>query len=88
MMLDPRSYVEEFKKASFEKLVKERERLYKELKAVESVAFEKEHESNAWLVCPSPDVKYQVYLQYLAALSEFMAEKYRQEVVWGEGESE
>lgn len=84
MMLDPQSYVNEFRKASFVELKKERERLYKELRAIECVAFEKERLSNAWLVCPGPDVKYQVYLQYLAVLSEFMAEKYRAEVVFGE----
>ena len=84
MMISPQAYVEEFKHEPFDKLISERERLYKELKALEKEAFDSEKKGDAWLISPSVDVRYQMYLEYMAALCEFISEKYRTEVVWGE----
>lgn len=42
MMISPQVYVDELKNEPFEKLVKERERLYKELKKIEKDAFDSE----------------------------------------------
>ena len=50
MMIPPQSYVDEFKQDSFEKLIKERERLYKELKRIEKDAFDSERKSDAILL--------------------------------------
>lgn len=87
MMLDPKSYVKEFKNSSFDELKKERERLYKELRAIERVAFEKEHVSEDWQVLPGPGTRYQMYLEYMAALCELMSKKYREEIAWGKSEN-
>ena len=88
MMISPQGYVDELKNEPFEKLVKERERLYKELKKIEKDAFDSERKSDAWNICPGPDVQYQMHLEYLAELCNFIAEKYRTEVVWGESMEE
>ena len=37
-----------------------------------------------WNISHGPDVRYQVYLQYLSKLCGFMYEKYNQEYVWGD----
>lgn len=42
MMISPQVYADELKNEPFEKLVKERERLYKELKKIEKDAFDSE----------------------------------------------
>lgn len=44
----------------------------------------KKRESEEWLCKPSPDVMYQMNLDYLSALCKFMSEKYNKEIVWGE----
>ncbi len=84
MMISPQSYVEEFRHEPFDKLIAERERLYKEFKKLEKEAFDSDKKSDAWLMSPSVDVRYQMYLEYMAALCEFISEKYRTEIVWGE----
>ncbi|MCR4692074.1 MAG: hypothetical protein K5739_12080 [Lachnospiraceae bacterium] len=84
MMISPQSYVEEFRHEPFDKLIAERGRLYKELKALEKEAFDSEKKSDAWLKSPSVDVRYQMALEYMAALCEYISEKYRAEIVWGE----
>ena len=84
MMISPQAYVDEFKNEPFEKLIKERERLYKDIEKIEKDAFDSERKSDAWNICPGPDVQYQMHLEYLAELCNFIAEKYRTEVVWGE----
>lgn len=72
MMISPQVYVDELKNEPFEKLVKERERLYKELKKIEKDAFDLERKSDAWNICPGPDVQYQMHLEYLAELCNFI----------------
>ena len=88
MMVSPQSYVDEFRHESFDKLIAERERLYKELKEIEKDVFDSERKSDAWRINPSPDVLYQMQLEYMAALCQFIAEKYQTEVVWGEAMEE
>ena len=56
MMISPQVYVDELKNEPFEKLVKERERLYKELKKIEKDAFDLERKSDAWNIWDYPKV--------------------------------
>lgn len=37
-----------------------------------------------WMINPSPDVCYQVYLEYLAEMCKLMHQKYNEDYVWGE----
>ena len=83
MMISSQSYIDEFRQESFEALIKERERLYTEIKKLEKDAYDPDKSSDAWNICPGPDVQYQMHLEYLAELCNFIAEKYRTEIVWG-----
>jgi len=46
----------------------ERDSLFLELKELEKFVFKNEKEDPEWDVHPSPDVRYQMNLEYLAAL--------------------
>ena len=37
-----------------------------------------------WNIHPQPNVRYQMYLEYLSELCSFMKEKYNREYVWGD----
>ena len=37
-----------------------------------------------WGIHPQPDVRYQMYLEYLGKLCELMQKKYNEEYVWGD----
>ena len=73
MMISPESYVAELENATYEELIRERGRLVAELVELEaSIASEEEPE---FLIYPSDDVRYQMCLEYLAALSSLMIER-------------
>jgi len=86
MMISPRSYVDSHKNDTFEELIKERDSLFEEIKQLETLVFSADREGEEWRYHPGPDVKYQVYLEYLSALCDFIKEKYNTEIVWGENE--
>lgn len=72
-MISPESYVTELKNATYEELIRERGCLVAELVELEaSMASEEEPE---FLICPSDDVRYQMCLEYLVALSALMVER-------------
>ena len=83
-MIAPESYVEQFKNASFEELIRERDSLIEEIRDLEGIVFDKEKKDETWQMCPGPDVRYQVLHEYLAQLCEYIKEKYNSEYVWGE----
>ena len=84
MMISPAQYIETIKNDSFDELIKKREGLIKTIKKLEKIVFSEEKESEEWQIHPGPDVRYQMNLQYLAELCNFMSEKYNNEIVWGE----
>ena len=88
MMLGPVNYIDEIKDYSFEELIKEREELEGYLKELEEVAFDRDKKDPSWKICPQPDVQYQMNLEYLAELCQFIKEKYSKEFVWGEEDEE
>ncbi len=81
MMISPDSFVNELKDKSYKELLIEREKLLKSI-----YAFEKESDDDnvdiGGCVSPSPDVVYQVELQYLGELCKLIAEKYNKEYIW------
>lgn len=83
MMISPRSYVDEHRNDSIKKLIKERKSLIKEIEKLEKIVFSKEKSSEEWDFRPSPDVRYQMTLEYLAELCKFISERYNDEYVWG-----
>ena len=86
MMISPQGYISEHEEDSFEDLIKERNSLVKEIKQLEKIVFAKDKTDDSWMVHPGPDVRYQVYLEYLAELCRFLGDKYNREIVWGDEE--
>ena len=83
MMRSPDSYLEMLKDKSYPELIRERDRLIRFMRKFEREEAAGDRSDPAWNICPMPDVKYQVYFDYLAALCGVMHEKYNQEYVWG-----
>ena len=84
MMISPEMYVAEHEKDSFEELIVERKQLIERLDQLERMAYDDERKDEEWMSRPSPDVQYQMTLEYLAQLCIFTKEKYNKEVVWKE----
>ena len=78
MMISPQSYVDELENESYEKLIKERDKLIREIRH-----FEKHREeimnSEEIIICPKPDVIYQVHLEYLGSLCMLISRKFNEE---------
>lgn len=78
MMISPNCYIDEIKDKSYKELLKEREEL---LKAIYS--FEKEEiEKGEIIYSPSPEVVYQMNLEYLGELCKLISRKYNEEYIW------
>ncbi len=86
MMISPEGYISMHENDSFEELISERKKLIKDLDRLEAVAYEKEHSGEAWRILPGPDVQYQMTLEYLAQLCNFLKEKYNREIACEEEE--
>ena len=84
MMISPELYVEKLKDASYQRLIRERDRLIRFIRKFEKNEIAGDRSDPAWKFCPTPDVQYQVYLEYLAVLCGMMQEKYNRDYVWGE----
>ena len=84
MMISPITYVEELKDTDYNTLIKERDQLIEYIVEFEKKEKAGDRSGNEWNYCPSPDVVYQVYLEYLAELCKMMKEIYCEEYVWGD----
>lgn len=84
MMISPESYMDSIKEASYEELIEERDGLIRFLKEYEEHEKFGDRTGPEWMIHPQPDVRYQVYMDYLAELIPYMRDKYNQEYVWGE----
>ena len=80
MMNSPQGYVEYCKQYSYEELIQEREELLDAIRDLEKKLFSGDKKDD-YIVSPSPEVRYQVKLEYLAALSEYMQQRYNEEYV-------
>lgn len=88
MMISSQGYIEEHKNDTFEELIKEREELIGAIKHLEKLVFSDDRMSEERMIHPGPDVQYQMNLEYLAELCNFMSEKYNREIVWGDDDKE
>ena len=81
-MISPESFIEfECKDKSYKELLKTRDSLIREVRA-----FEKGKTSSEIMMDPSPEVIYQMNLEYLGELCKLISEKYNTEVVWKDGD--
>ena len=72
MMIDPKTYIDQYKNCSYEELLEQREELLGYI-----YEFEKgEGVAGNQIISPSPSVIYQCNLQYLAELCNLIADKY------------
>ena len=83
MMISPLGYIEQLKEADYDTLIKERNNLVDCM-----VEFERKEKAGDksdldYDFCPSPDVVYQVYLEYLSELCKLMHDKYIEDYVFG-----
>ncbi len=85
-MISPEVFIDEHKNDTFEQLITEKDSLVIEIKKLEKIVFDPEKKSEEWNVCPGPDVRFQMNLEYLAELCSFLKEKFNKEIVWGEDE--
>jgi hypothetical protein len=77
MMISPHGFLDEHRNDSYEKLLKIRDALIREIRAFER----KKIPTDQWMICPSPEVIYQMNLQYLSVLCDYIAERYNNEFV-------
>ena len=81
MMMSPHSLIMEHENDSFEELIELRDEIYAGIKNLEKMAYDKSKSDKAWMINPSPEVIYQVELEYLITLSQFIKKKYHNEIV-------
>ena len=78
MMVSPEGYIEMLKDKSYMGLMKERDSLLREIRRFEK---DKDQSGEEWIVNPSPDVRYQMNLQYIGKICDLMARVYNREYV-------
>lgn len=77
-MISPQSFVDEFDDESYVTLLKERDKLIREIRHFEKHREEIMNSEEAY-ICPSPDVVYQMNLEYLGALCMLISKKFNEE---------
>ena len=83
MMICPELYVQNLKDAGYPELIRERDSLLQSIREFEEKETAGDRSGDEWRLCPQPDVRYQMDLEYLAALCSYMSEKYSEDYVWG-----
>lgn len=79
MMISPESFIEfECKGKSYKELLKIRDEILASVYDFENGRISSEEK----MIMPSPEVKYQMNLEYLGVLCKLISETYNQEVVW------
>ena len=84
MMRSPKAYINSFRDAEYLDLIMERDRLMRFVKEYEEKDIAGDRSGKEWDIHPQPDVRYQVYLEYLSRLCMLMTEKYNEAYVWGD----
>lgn len=84
MMLNPEMYAEQFKNASYQEMIKERDSLMRHIRKYEKLEKAGDRSGEEWMIHPQPDVRYQTYMEYFAALLLLMKDKYNEDYVWGD----
>ena len=84
MMISPSVYVERLKDVPYKELMKHRDELIRSIRRFEKNEQKGDRSDPDWNYCPSPEVRYQCELEYLAALCTLMHERYNEEYAWGD----
>ena len=83
-MISPSNYIEQLENADYAELITERDNLLAYIKEYEAKEIAGDRSGKEWDIDPQPDVRYQVYLEYLGELCKLMQEKYNRDYVWGD----
>ena len=86
MMFSPDTFIKQLNDYTFPQLIAEKDSLVIEIKELEKIVYENDRTDQEWNVDPSPDIRYQMNLEYLAALCKLIKEKYNREIVGAEDE--
>ncbi|MDO4648557.1 MAG: hypothetical protein Q4B26_07890 [Eubacteriales bacterium] len=84
MMISPESYADQFKDASYEEWIKERNGLIRYIRKFEKLERANDRSGDDWMIHPTPEVRYQMYLEYLSEICSFMHKKYNAEYAHGD----
>ena len=84
MMISPNTYIEGLKDKSYLDLIRERDDLIRFMWKYEADEKAGDRSDPAWNICPRPNVRYQEYFGYLAAICDLMKKKYNEEYVLGD----
>jgi len=83
MMISPDAYItDRLENAPYPELIREREKLIRLIRNYEKKEAAGDRSDPAWKRMPTPEVQYQLHLQYLGALCNLMRERYNSEYVW------
>lgn len=77
MMISPQTYADGIKDKSYEELIEEREKLIREIKHFEKHRKELMNNEKK-MIFPSPDVEYQMNLEYLGSLCVLLSDKFNE----------
>ncbi len=83
MMISPGMYAEQLKETPYTELIREKDQLVESIRKFEKAELAGDRSDPDWKYCPSPDVQYQMHLEYLSELCRLMQERYNEEYVWG-----
>ncbi len=75
MMISPNAYAGFHKDKSYKSLIRERDSLIREIRKLEKLVLNKDLEDEAWQICPDPEVRYRVSMEYLIELCRMMLQK-------------
>lgn len=76
MMLCPSAYVSVLEDEPYNVLIEKKNNLVEEIKELEEMMFSRESPVGGYDICPSPDVMYQVKLDYLSELCKLMTNRF------------
>lgn len=79
MMISPQSFINECKDKKYAQLIQIREGLLADIRYFEK---HKDEADEELIICPSPEVVYQMNLKYLGKVCELISDKYNDEFIW------
>ena len=83
-MISPQTFRTGLQKDTYKDLIKKRDELMRSIKRFEKAEASGERMGEERDIDPSPEVRYQVNLEYLSEVCSLMSEKYNEDYVWGE----
>ena len=83
MMISPGAYIGSLEGRSYPELIMERKKLIRYINRFEKNEMAGDRSDPDWDFRPSPEVKYQVYLEYLSQICDLMRTKYNEEFIFG-----